>query len=173
MTISLWGIIILLLLVNVLLLRQNSAMRSELERYQPPKLEVGDKVFGFAAKTLNDETVHLDFSKNANRRFFLYFTPTCQYCKQQFPKWKEIISQAKDKNIEVFGVVSETESKEAIEKYLESLDCGENSKTPLPILFVSNEILRNYKLNLTPTTILVSPDGIVEQSWIGKADNFN
>lgn len=172
-SISLWGIITLLVLVNVLLLQQNSSLRSELERYQPPKLETGDKVSGFAAKNLNGETVRIDFSKNTNKRFLLYFTPTCQYCKQQFPEWKELILQSKDKNIELFGIVSENESKATIEKYLNSFDCGENSETPLQVLFVSNEILKNYKLNLTPTTILVSADGIVEQSWVGKADNFN
>ena len=64
--------------------------------------------------------------------------------------------------------MSENEKKEEIEKYLNTFDCGINSETSLQVLFVPNETLQNYKLNLTPTTILLSDDGKVEQNWIGK-----
>lgn len=168
-TIWVFGILIVgLIIVNVLLIRQNTQMRDELRKFQPKKLEKGEIFQDFVAKDLNADQVKINFSENSPKRFFLYFTPSCRYCKQQFPEWKELILQAKDKHIEIFGLVNEDENKEAIEKYLTSFGCGMNSESPLQILFVSSEILQKYKLNLTPTTVLISPDGTVEQSWIGK-----
>lgn len=165
---GIWLIIVALLICNIALLKQNFQLRSQLEFYQPQNLKIGDRVQNFSGKNLNGEIIKIDFSDTSKKRFLLYFTPTCKYCKQQFPEWKDLISQAKDKNIEVFGVVSENENKEAIENYLNSLDCGTSSATPLQLLFIPNETLRNYKLSLTPTTILLSGNGIVEQNWIGK-----
>lgn len=164
-----FGILIIgLASINILLLWQNLQMRTQLSKPLPQKLAIGESVQNFSAKDLNDKTVSVDFSNNSKKRFLLYFTPTCPYCRQQFPEWKELISQAKDKDIEIFGIVSENENKEALEKYLNSFDCGLKSETPLQVLFISNETLRDYKLSLTPTTIFLSNDGKVEQNWIGK-----
>lgn len=154
--------------VNILLLRQNLQMRTQLSELQPQKLAVGDFIQSFTAKDLKEEAVSIDFSNNSKKRFLFYFTPTCIYCKQQFPEWKELISQMKDKNVQVIGIVSEDEQKEKIEKYLNTFNCGMNSETPLQVLFVPNEILKKYKFNLTPITILLSADGKVEQFWLGK-----
>ncbi len=168
-TIWLLGILVVgLAIVNVLLIRQNAQMRNELSKQQPQKLEKGDVFQNFVAKDSNGNQININFSENSPKRFLLYFTPSCPYCKHQFPEWKELISQAKDKNIEVLGVMSENEDKKAIENYLNSFDCGIDSSTPLQVLFVPDETLRNYKLSLTPTTLLLSGNGIVEQSWIGK-----
>lgn len=164
----LWTVLVLLALTNTLFLWQNQQLKAQIEKSQPQRLKIGESVQGFTAKDLNDKTVNINFSGNSKKRFLLYFTPTCTYCKQRFPEWKELISQAKDKNIEVLGIVSENENKGALEKYLNSFDCGLKSEIPLQILFISNETLRDYKLSLTPTTVLLSGDGKVEQNWIGK-----
>lgn len=163
-----WLLIVGLVSVNILLLWQNRKMRTQLSKRQPEKLEIGDFVHSFTAKDLKGETVSIDFSDKSKKRVFLYFTPTCLYCKQQFPEWKELLFQAKDKNVQVLGIVNEDESKETIEKYLNSFNCGMNSENPLQVLFVPEEILQKYKLNLTPTTVLLSADGRVEQYWLGK-----
>ena len=157
-----------LVVLNVLLIKQNLQMRSQLERYQPQRLKIGETIQDFTAENFNGETVKVNFSGNSKKRFLLYFNSTCPYCKKQFPEWKELISQAKDKNIEVLGIVSEDENKEVLEEYLNSFDCGLKSETPLPVLFISNHTLRDYKLSLTPTTVLLSGDGKVEQNWVGK-----
>lgn len=157
-----------LVVLNVLLLKQNLQMRSQLEKYQPQKLKVGESVQSFTAKDLNGETVNISFSDNSKKRFLLYFTSTCPYCKQQFPEWKQLISQAKEKNIEVLGIVSENENKEALKEYLNTFGCGIESETPLQVLILPNKTLQDYKLSLTPTTVLLSNDGKVEQNWIGK-----
>lgn len=83
------ALIIGLISVNILLIRQNLLMRTQLSRGQPQKLAIGDNVQSFSAKDLSGKTVSIDFSDNSRKRFLLYFTPTCPYCKQQFPEWKE------------------------------------------------------------------------------------
>jgi len=164
-----FGILIIgLISVNILLLWQNLQMRTQLNKRQPQTLAIGDFVQSFTAKDLKGETVSVDFSDNSKKQFLLYFTPTCIYCKQQFPEWKKLLLQTKHRNVRVLGIVSENEKREIIEKYLNSFDCGMNSETPLQVLFVPDETLQNYKLNLTPTTILLANDGKVEQSWVGK-----
>ena len=143
-------------------------MRTQLSKRQPEKLEIGDFVHNFTAKDLRGETISIDFSDKSKKRVFLYFTPTCVYCKQQFPEWKDLLFQAKDKNVQVLGIVNEDENKETIEKYLNSFNCGTNSENPLQVLFVPEETLQKNKLKLTPTTILLSANGRVEQYWLGK-----
>lgn len=34
--------------------------------------------------------------------------------------------------------------------------------------YVADDILRNYKLTSTPTTLVVANDSTVEQAWLGK-----
>jgi peroxiredoxin len=153
---------------NVALIWQNLQMRSQLQQNEPQKLEIGDRIQNFSAKGLKGESIEINFSENSKKRFLFFFTSTCPYCKEQFPDWKELILRAKDKNIEIFGIVSESEKNAEIEKYLDSFGCGTKSETPLQILFVSNKILQDNKLTLTPTTILLSGDGQVERNWTGK-----
>ena len=77
-----FGILIIgLVSVNALLLQQNLQMRTQLSKSQPQKLEIGDKVPSFVTKDLTDKTVNVEFSHNSEKRFLLYFTPTCPYCK--------------------------------------------------------------------------------------------
>lgn len=166
------GISIPLLLLNILLLRQNSDLRSQLESFHPARLKAGDKVSGFIAKNLNGETISFNYLENNNKRILMYFAPTCQYCKQQFPKWREVINHSKENHLDAFGIVHEGENSQEIKKYLDDFNLGMSSESPLQVLFVSDETLKSYKLNRTPTTILVSEDGIVEQSWVGKTESF-
>jgi len=44
------------------------------------------------------------------------------------------------------------------------------TKTPLPVVFLNDESLERYKLNATPTTLLISAEGTVEHAWVGRWD---
>jgi thiol-disulfide isomerase/thioredoxin len=160
-----------LLISNFFLIFQNLKLRSDLDKFKVPQLEIGNMFETFQAKDSNSNIISVEFSENSSKRFFLYFTPTCKFCKEQFPIWKEFIQKAKEQNIEVYGIVSENDNHEDVEKYLESFDLGMNSPIPLKVIFVSDEILLKYKLVQTPITIQVYKFGKVENVWIGKWKN--
>lgn len=79
-----------------------------------------------------------------------------------------MLKQVNKEQIEVFGPVSENEKQNEVDEYLRSFDTGSNSSNPLPVIFVSSETLQNYKLTMTPTTLLISQTGNAEKVWIGK-----
>ena len=164
----LWLFLAALTVVNILLLQQNIQLRARIEKYNPQPLKIGEKVEAFSGKGLNGELIKINYSESTKKRLFLYFTPSCKYCHQQFPDWKELLTRTDTDKIEIFGLVGDKLSSEEIENYLRSFDCNSNSKTPLPVIFVPREMLEAYKLVSTPTTLLVSSEGDVEKVLVGK-----
>lgn len=164
----LWLFLAALTIVNILLLQQNIQLRSQAEKRSPQQLQIGEKVQAFSGTGLDSQPIKIDYSESAKKRLFLYFTPSCKYCHQQFPDWKELLTRADSERFEVFGLVSDKLKRDEIEDYLRSFDCNSNSKTPLPVIFASKETLDAYRLVSTPTTLLISPEGDVEKVLVGK-----
>ncbi|HEX8567663.1 MAG TPA: redoxin domain-containing protein [Pyrinomonadaceae bacterium] len=134
-------------------------------------MQIGETVQPFSGIGLSGERIEIDYSNNSKKRLFLYFAPSCKYCGQQFPDWKEMLKQISSDQIEVFGIVSENEKQSEVDNYLHSFDCDSDSATPLRVIFASTETLQNYKLNVTPTSLLISPNGKSEKVWTGKWNN--
>lgn len=166
----LWLLVLGLAIVNVFLLRQNIQLRTQIDKRKSLNLQIGDGVEAFSGIGLRGESIKIDYSNNSKKRLFLYFTPTCKFCQQQFPEWKELLKQANNQT-EVYGLVSKREKPDEIENFLHLFDCDSTSETPLQIIFVSNEMLEAYKLHSTPTTLLISPEGKAERIWLGKWGN--
>jgi hypothetical protein len=64
---------------------------------------------------------------------------------------------------EVIGLASDSENKAEVARYLESMGCSD-----LPVVFVGADVLKSYKLSLTPMTIVVKDNGTVDEVWRGK-----
>jgi hypothetical protein len=60
-------------------------------------------------------------------------------------------------------VVSDSEDRTRVEEYLRSVDCES-----LTIAFVPSDVRRDYKLSVTPTTLLIDNNGSIKNAWIGK-----
>jgi peroxiredoxin len=112
--------------------------------------------------------LRVDYSGRGPQRVFLYFTPTCRFCREQFPYWQDVLAKADRRRFEVWGLVSDSEDRKKLEEYLRSVGCGTDSQTPLRVAYVSPDVLHSYKLTSTPTTLVVANDGTVEQSWLGR-----
>lgn len=86
--------------------------------------------------------------------FFLSFK--CKECVMQLPEWKQIASTATAKNVKVFGVVTDKE--------------GFDANTPDPGFHILTRydaaLLRAYKINLTPTIMLISEHG--RTRWVNE-----
>ena len=168
-------LIVGLMVVNLLLVKQNFAMRGELsaraEAVNPAtkSLKEGEVVAAIAGVGLDGRPYDLSYGKDERKRLLLYFTPTCTYCVQQAPLWRNILDQIDTSRVEVLGLVSDELNQRTVSTHAEELGYFK-TKTPLPVVFTSNESLARYKLVATPTTLLVSKDGIVEHVWVGKWD---
>ena len=163
---ALWAILIPLAVLNILLVRQNLQMRSQLEKAQPKVLKPGDRVQSFSALGLQGEPININYTGEETKRVLLYFTPACPYCQEQFPYWKEILSRVNRNKFQVLGIVSESEDRTKVGEYLRSVGCES-----MRIAFVSGSVINNYKLSMSPTTVVIENNGSVEKTWIGKWDS--
>ncbi len=162
-----------LILVNLLLVRQNFAMRRELtaraDAVDPAanSLKEGDVVTSIAGSDLDGRPRELNYGKDQRKHLLLYFSPSCTYCVQQAPLWRDILNHVDSSRVEVLGLVSDKQDRKAVFTHAEGLGYFK-TVTQLPVLFVTNDALVRYKLVATPTTLLVSSAGQVERVWVGK-----
>jgi hypothetical protein len=151
---------------EILLIRQNFQMRRLLPAEQS-SLKAGMIVPSFVATGLHGESLSFLYEGSGPKRIYFYFTPTCKFCRKQFPYWKEIIKQSKVHNLEVMGLVKDTEDKVGLKDFLREMGCAEESLTPLKVAFISEAVRRSYELSATPVTLLADNRGRVEKSWLG------
>lgn len=168
-TLALWLMLAAMMATNALLLSQNFSMRREMERLQPRGLKAGESVPPFKAAGLQGDTIDVSYTGEGTRRVLFYFTPTCVFCRQQFPYWKDVLSRASGGgDFEVLGLVDEGQDPEKVREYLRAMGCGPDSNAPLRVALVSKEVRRHYKLDATPITVIVKNDGKVEEAWHGR-----
>jgi peroxiredoxin len=169
------GLILTLIAVNLLLVKQNFAMRRQLTdratALSPTakSLKEGEVVASMVGSDLNGQPYELKYKSNERQRLLLYFSPSCAYCVQQAPLWRDVLNKIDSTRFEVVGMVNDREDKKAVFTHADELGYFK-TKTPLPVMFVNNESLARYKLMATPTTLLISGDGNVEHVWVGKWD---
>lgn len=168
------SLILALIVVNLLLVKQNLAPRRQLsgvgrKAETPDALKAGDTVAPIAGTELNGQPFEVKYQKEGRRHLLLYFSPGCSYCVQQASQWREVLNKVNDGRIGVVGVVSDREDKQAVPAHAEGAGYLK-TRTPLPIAFFDNDSLTRYKLTATPTTLLIDDGGKVEHAWVGKWD---
>lgn len=171
-TVGAWVMLLALAVANVLLVRQNLQLRAALAKYQPDVLEAGDKLPPFSAKWLtNGEPLQVSYTGQGPKRVFLFFTPSCSYCREQFVYWRELLERADQNRFEIVGLVAESEDAGKVEEYLRSVGCGDGSPAPLRVATIPDDVRRGYRLSSTPITLVTASDGTVEQFWLGRWNN--
>lgn len=170
-----WVIIFALAAVNTLLIKQNLDLRARtgaLERELDPaswSLLPGEEVQSFSAFDLDGKPYAVDYNKDGRSKVFLFFTPSCPFCGQQIPYWRDLLNNIDPSRFDVIGLVGERDDKQEILKHIK--DAGYlNTKNPLHVVVGPDNILRSYKLGTTPTTLLVKSDGHAQKVWVGRWD---
>ena len=169
------GLILILCVVNLLLIKQNLDLRKQLAAggrtidLTTNFLQPGDIVAPVTVTDLEGHPYQLDYKKDGRQRLLLFFSPSCPYCQQQSPLWRDLIDKIDTNRFTVIGVVSDREDKRLVSAYADEAGYLK-TKTPLPLLFFDSESLGSYKLTATPTTLLINEDGRVEPAWTGKWD---
>ena len=121
------------------------------------------------ATDLDGHPYQLDYKKDGRQRLILFFSPTCPYCQQQSPLWRDLLDKVDSNRFTVVGVVSDREDKQLVSAYADRSGYFK-TKTPLPLVFFDSDSLGSYKLTATPTTLLINETGMVEHAWVGKWD---
>lgn len=161
-----WTWVGALLTLNVLLVGQNLRMRALIpDQPEVPSLERGHQLATVRFTDLAGDPKVLDFSATDRTQIFLFFSPECQFCDKQFPIWKESYWPTVN-DAEVTGLVRDVESSDEVLRYLDLF-----SMRSLPIVRAPTDILRELKLAITPTTLVVDRDGRVRNFWIGVWDD--
>ena len=169
------SLIVLLCSVNLLLIKQNLDLRKQLAAgartldLTKNLLQPGDVVTPVTATDLEGHAYQLDYKKDGRQRLLLYFSPSCPYCRQQSPLWRDLLDRVDSNRFTVIGVVSDREDRLLVSAHANGAGYFK-TKTPLPLVFFDNESLGSYKLSATPTTLLINEDGRVEHAWVGKWD---
>ena len=63
----------------------------------------------------------------------------------------------------MLGIVPSGGSVKALTEYLNSVGCNS-----LNVGVVPENVINSYKLQMTPTTVIIGNDGVVEEAWAGK-----
>ena len=104
-----------------------------------------------------NETV--DLSQRANGALLLVLSPTCPHCKANFHNWQDLVLQISKQQVFWVDVAPGTDA-----KYLAELGVPSG---PHLIRLDSHE--RDlYKFGVTPTTIWLNADGVVQHVWVGE-----
>ena len=169
------GLIVILCVLDLLLIKQNLDLRRQLAAggrtldLTKNFLQPGDVVTPVTATDLNGHPYQLDYKKDGRQRLILFFSPTCPYCQQQSPLWRDLLDKVDSNRFTVVGVVSDREDKQLVSAYADRSGYFK-TKTPLPLVFFDSDSLGSYKLTATPTTLLINEAGMVEHAWVGKWD---
>lgn len=127
----------------------------------PNAVKVGRSAPNFSLQQLNGPELALSDLKG--KGVVLNFWGTwCEPCKKELPALQQQYTQFKDKGLVVLGV-NIGESPVAVEPFVKQFG------VTFPILLDSeSQITKLYRIGPIPTTFFISPDGDVEEIFIGQ-----
>jgi peroxiredoxin len=115
---------------------------------------LGDVVPPIEAETTKGKRLTIDYAGTA--RYLLFFLSfKCNECVRQFPDWNEIARRAKSKNVVVLGLATDNERPPT--------DVADRDFDILT-MHDAAALLRAYRINITPTVMLVSEHGRTQ--WV-------
>ncbi|WP_170007517.1 thiol-disulfide oxidoreductase ResA [Bacillus fonticola] len=125
-------------------------------------LSVGDEAPDFILEDMEGNTVQLSDYKGEKGVFLTFWGTWCDPCKREMPYIENQYNFYKDQGLEVLAV-NVGESDFAINQFKKQI------KMSFPILVDdSGDVQRAYGISPLPTTILISPEGIILEIIISE-----
>src|SRR5690348_10711994 len=160
-TVALSACCVVLLAANIALIHQNSQLKAQLS-LPPQAMEAaaGTQMPDLRGVDLAGKPVEVLYGKDSRKVLVLVFSPTCPFCDQNWPKWQQVISSLDRSAVRpvLVDVTSSTTAGFVSQHQLSSLPV---------ILKADPRATVDYRMHLTPQTILVDPNGKVEKVWTG------
>jgi peroxiredoxin len=121
-------------------------------------LQIGATASPFAARGLDGRMVMVTYAHLSKPTVLYVYTPTCPWCVRNLENLKALI-RAKESEYRFLGI---SLSSEGLQQYL-----AEHALELPTFTGLSEEVQKTYKLQGTPETIVISPEGRVLQNWMG------
>jgi hypothetical protein len=160
-TFAIAGCCLLLLAANIALIHQNSQLKARLAA-PPPQLEAaqGAQMPDLRGFDLAGKPLEVLYGKDPRKVLVLVYSPTCAFCKQNWPKWQAMITSLDPSAVRTVAVDVTSSSSEIF--------IQQHQLAGLPVFQkVDPQATVDYRFQLTPQTILVDPTGKVEKVWTG------
>lgn len=160
-TYALFACCALLLGVNVALFHQNRSLKAQLAA-PPPGMEVniGARVPDLKGYDVSGKPLAVSYGQDGRKVLLLVFSPACAFCTENWPKWQAMLAALDPGAVRPVGVDVTATSTPAF--------LSEHQVTRIPVMVQVDPAARiQYRLQLTPQTILVDHAGKIEKVWSG------
>ncbi|MBX3390747.1 MAG: hypothetical protein KF691_14965 [Phycisphaeraceae bacterium] len=157
----------------VLLVRQNRDLRAQLEWKQrvaettaTPALAIGETVEPLELIQPDGAVQRTSFGDGEPATLLLFVSENCGYCEKAIPLWRgalrdshESLSHAKGQGIRIVGIVADPADDAPLKPIAPEIPTYRVKDGPKTWLI---------RVNATPSAVLLSPVGRVENFWIGE-----
>ena len=155
-------IVLCLVVVNVGLQLRARALRARvvyLEQTRGPRQ--GETMPDLAGTDLDGHPLTISFASSDRPSLLLVYSPQCPYCEKNLAQWHSLLSDRLTSSVFLLDVSG----------HMTRQDAG---KMNLPVLSglirLSNSSRLESNLSVTPTTVVISRDGLVKYAALGVLD---
>lgn len=159
----------------VLLVRQNRQLRVQLdfkkrveESTATQSLAIGETVEPLTVITPDGAEKQLKFGELEPATLVLFVAEHCGYCEKAIPLWsaalrdsKDSLAKAKGPGVRIVGIVADASEEAAPKPIAPEIPTFRVKNGPKTWLI---------RVNATPSAVLLSPAGKVEDFWIGETN---
>jgi hypothetical protein len=150
-----------LLITNGFLIYQNIELRRAISQSKRFVTDVGYKFAEVPSTSLIGESVPITFGSDGKKTLLLVFNTNCQYCRQQYPYWRELVGSLDKSKWNIIAITTQSDAK-LISSHLE-----ENKLNGIDVRIVSTEKISEARMGYTPMTVSVDSSGVVRNVWAG------
>jgi len=153
------GMIMLCLCLSVAV---NIALAVRVRQGHPPLrstgFQAGDPVPPIAGVSHTGQRLDLTFGTHGPSTLFYWFSPTCSWCDLNFANFEALAAQAN----ETYRFIPVSTAPPG-----ELAAYADKHHIDFPLYSISPESAARYRFSGTPTTLLVSADGLTVNRWAG------
>lgn len=152
---------IILLTSNIFLMLKNIQLKKKVDE---SKLFITEEGYHFANLKFHELDGHeeiVNFSDKRLKTLLLVFSPSCNYCVQQYPSWKELAGNIDYNHWRILAVTSE-DNYDKIRTHIEA-----HKLSNIKVGSMSKEDMRQARMLFTPMTLIVDTNGDVKKVWPG------
>lgn len=129
-------------------------------------VKIGQSAPGYAAKTLDGETVRLSEFEGKKAVLLNIWATWCEPCREEMPKLQKLYEEYQDDGLVVVGVsVDSKGQEESIRQFVKSVG------VTFPILHDPDKrVVPTFQTIGTPESILINKSGEIDYRWRGEFD---
>jgi peroxiredoxin len=156
-------IVVLMGLEIIFLVRQNRQLRSLVaeSRRTINTLGPGDTVPSFIGRDIYGNTISIQFAPARPHTLLLWFSSSCSACEDNLSFWNELYQGYSADLVHFLGM--------GVGDSAEIQVVAADFDIKFPVVCANGPFYREaYRGNIYPQTLLISPEGVVCDTWVGS-----